>query len=439
MKRQLLLIATLLYLSTPVIGQVEQRNYRQYGTQQYLKQQIEIEPERALKLGSMEEFITGYIDVGDANVVKIPLVFHVLYNGGTPSVSLEQINQQLEVLNQDFGLYTQPIQSFIYQKVQDFYALAIDTKISFCIPENIDLGQNGLAIEYLNTPIQEWPISDEMKSVEHGGSAAWYPERCLNIWICDLKDNIAGFSQMPFGPMNTDGIVIDKDFIFDGLEDSDSPYDSGKTLTHLIGNYLGLYDLWSYDEPCKDDYVDDTPLHDAPNFGLGTHYYHVSLCTGEPQAEMVMNYMDNTDDVALNMFTNGQKHRMMAVLSEGGPRHALIANPECAFSFTETIDRSQPTQSDFEGNRDEHYMEVYPNPSSDVFNVKLTSNSTSQASLRISSTVGTVKWEQAEQILLDGDQLLRIDCSTWPDGIYNVTAIWHNGEILTQRVLISKP
>jgi hypothetical protein len=54
-----------------------------------------------------------------------------------------------------------------------------------------------------------------------------------------------------------------------------------RTLTHLMGNYLNLYDLWNESQPCADDYVDDTPIHNAPN-GRFWQYRHVSTCDGSP-------------------------------------------------------------------------------------------------------------------------------------------------------------
>jgi hypothetical protein len=138
---------------------------------------------------------------------------------------------------------------------------------------------------------------------------------------------------MPGGPSATDGIVLDYRFL-GSLGTVKAPYDQGKTLTHLVGNYLGLNDLWGNGH-CADDLVDDTPPHNAPNFGC-PGYRHISTCDDNP-VEMTMNFMDNTDDACMYMFTAGQVRRMRAALGESGPgqvfatiilrAHLLVEHP----------------------------------------------------------------------------------------------------------------
>ena len=62
-------------------------------------------------------------------------------------------------------------------------------------------------------------------------------------------------------------------------------------------------------------------LHNAPNYGANAEYRHISLCNGG--VEYTMNYMDATDDNNMYSMTLGQMMRIIAILSEGGPRGSL--------------------------------------------------------------------------------------------------------------------
>ena len=125
-----------------------------------------------------------------------------------------------------------------------------------------------------------------MKSQEKGGARAVLPDKLINIWISDLDPNIGSYATSPFQDVEDAGIVIDQRLF--GKEQ--------KSLTHLMGNYLGLKDLWHEYEPCGDDLVSDTPISNAPNRGK-PKFKHITTCVRNRLVpEMTMNYMDSTDD-----------------------------------------------------------------------------------------------------------------------------------------------
>lgn len=147
----------------------------------------------------------------------------------------------------------------------------------------------------------------------------------INIWVAELDSGNAGYAHLPGAPSGIDGIVIDPDFFGNEEGTAKAPYTQGKTLVHLMGTYLGLYELWNENEPCKDDLVEDTPLHDGPTsiaVRSDKNSRFVCFCPGTPTA-MYMNFMDNSDDSQLSLFTEGQKKRMRAVLTSGGLRNGL--------------------------------------------------------------------------------------------------------------------
>lgn len=155
-----------------------------------------------------------------------------------------------------------------------------------------------------------------MKFASQGGINATTPTTHLNIWVCNMGGGILGYAQFPGGNPATDGVVLDD--LATGLSgNAGAPYNLGRTATHEVGHWLGLYHIWG-DATCGNDLVSDTPSHNSPNYGCPSSG-HLSTCTGTP-VEMTMNYMDYTDDRCMYMFTLGQKSRMKALFATGGAR-----------------------------------------------------------------------------------------------------------------------
>jgi len=235
--------------------------------------------------------------------VTLPLVFHLVYPKQNDAPSREVVEWQVAQLNKHFSLEEfKEKQAIFGESVYD--ALAVDTEISFCLDKIFFTPSDSTNFSAFNT----------IKNDNTKGATPFKPQEYINIWVGQLVDN-SGFAQLPGGLWETDGIVIDVAY----FGHATAPYNEGKTLTHLLGNYLGLQSLWgnrNWDSEnivahrCEDDGVNDTPIHNAPNYNkVKAGENHISLCDGFKK-EMYMNYMDNTVDSMLYMFTVGQKERM---------------------------------------------------------------------------------------------------------------------------------
>lgn len=290
--------------------------YRQYTNDRYLKFQFSEE------LVSQEHWVENEMKTvqeskgffSDNDPVTLQLAFHVLHSSDSETVQ-EEISQQLASLNRDFGAPVFPEED-IHDPNGHFGELASDTGIRFVLSEYTadDAGLPGIAT--LQEVDEKWRDYNAMKTLFPPVD----PETTINIWVIKTDEDIGSFAQIPGGPPETDGIVIDSRFFGNGS----LSYTQGKTLTHLIGNYLGLIDLWGF-YPCTDDGVEDTPIHNAPNLGDPQHL-RISTCYGYPPA-MLMNFMDNSNDANMYMFTRGQVQRMRYMLSEQGLRPHLSKTP----------------------------------------------------------------------------------------------------------------
>ena len=240
----------------------------------------------------------------------LPVVFNIISIEGGVKVTKEDIAAQLIVLNDAFAGKIKGQSIKLFEK-----DVAGDTKIRFCTgsPEGNKEGiyyaskSTGYTLENLGA------ISDKKEGLEGAKK-----EEYINVWVTDLPDELGGFAILPGHDEARDGIYIDPDFF--GIRREQREYHSGKTLIHLMGQYLGLHPLWTNGE-CQDDNVEDTPVHNAPNsscFGAG----HISLCPGNPM-EMVGNFMDSNPDDCAWFFTKGQVARMHATLGDLGYRQNL--------------------------------------------------------------------------------------------------------------------
>lgn len=361
---------------------VTDRVYQSMDYLKHLKQEFEISDE----LSEYERKIQNELRFTDSKDHIIPVVFHVLHSSSEEQISEEKIARQIELLNQDFAgetldtLYS--TQGDVDRRDLEQYAdLKADTRIRFCLPTETPQGLPTLGVNYISTSIAQFSDFDAMKT-EDNGILGWDAQRYLNIWICDLPEGNAGFAQMPMGPELLDGVVIDYEYL-QQINVDGSLFNGGKTLTHLIGTYLGLYPLWGEDQ-CQDDYVADTPIHNAPNKNP-SNSKHISLCSGYP-TEMTNNFMDSNSDGRANMFTKGQARRMQMALSEKGPRGKLsLTNTDCSIEELMLAGDVRDKETIEESDNKFTTFSIRPNPAKDEIFISLeTTSSESEDSYQIS-------------------------------------------------------
>lgn len=299
---------------------------RRYYTQKNHQRLLSLDKEMRIKRNFLERDIAALSYNDLPKEVNIPVIVHVLYKTGTDKKLLpteSDIRQQLDICTKDFRQRIKIEKHEADTKERFSEKSALDTKVSFCLASQTPTGQKTTGVLMVPTSVTTWLADDKMKSANTGGSTPWNTEKYLNIWVVNFPDTISGYAQMPAGPTATDGIVIDmRYFGKKSNKDKTFPYTEGKTLTHLIGSYLNVYELWSETELCGDDFVEDTPIHNAPTLGC-VDYRHVSTCGSNPVA-MTMNFMDNTNDDCQYMFTKGQMRRMWACLVKEGIRYSLV-------------------------------------------------------------------------------------------------------------------
>ena len=216
-----------------------------------------------------------------------------------------------------------------------------DVEVEFC-PAVIDPSGNVLSspgINRVDASQLGWtapPYSTTYTNDVIKPATQFDPDQYVNVWVVTLASSQPGFTLLGYaqfpdmsglpglptlgGLASTDGVAIAPFTVgstTDPNPDGGSRFGRGRTLTHELGHFFGLRHIWGDGGCLADDFCDDTPAANVESTGCPTD----KVTCGSP--DMVENYMDYTNDDCMNIFTQDQKARMMAVLANSPRRNML--------------------------------------------------------------------------------------------------------------------
>ncbi|MEM7048598.1 MAG: zinc metalloprotease [Acidobacteriota bacterium] len=238
-------------------------------------------------------------DVKGGTIYRVPVVFHIVRrDNGFGDVSEALVLSQLDIINEDFRALTGTPG-----------APGVDTGFEFYLPDTDPDGFPTTGIYFYNN--DDWfsdpgpQVFNSMKS-----ALAWDTTRYLNIYSNDSAGALgyATFPQNEGGTIN-DGVVllwssVGRDAPNGGI------YDQGRTGTHEIGHWLGIFHNFSGScgmpgQPyTSGDLVGDTAPQEFPLFNCPAG----SATCGS--TDDIDNYMNYTQDTCMSAFTAEQTNRM---------------------------------------------------------------------------------------------------------------------------------
>lgn len=226
------------------------------------------------------KFLEEHPEARFESAKTVNVFFHVITNGSQGNLTTQDLDRQISVLNQDYAPW-----GYTFTRVgQDYTSNATW----------YTMGYGTTAESQAKTALVRSPTTQ------------------LNFYTANLGGGLLGWATFPSSlasKPNMDGVVI----LYSSLPGGSAvPYNLGRTATHEIGHWLGLYHTFQGGCTKNNDYVADTPADKAATFGCpsGTQ----DTCTGRnyPGVDPIHNYMDYTDDACMWELTSGQASRIAA-------------------------------------------------------------------------------------------------------------------------------
>ncbi|MEM9555686.1 MAG: zinc metalloprotease [Acidobacteriota bacterium] len=241
-------------------------------------------------------------DYEPSQMQVIPVVVHILMDNACNSgqISDERVFSQIEILNEDF-------QAIVGTNGANGYNSLIQFELASVDPQGDPT--TGITRTCNTTYFQD--------NGSYWNELAWDPNRYMNIYT-----NQAGgaLGYVPFLPADGGGSGVgqlrDRVVILHTTFGRDAPFvpfDQGRTGTHEVGHYLGLEHTFSGGCGTSEcyltgDLICDTNSESSPVFGCPGSSN--SCSTPDP----FDNFMDYSDDLCMERFTQEQTRRMICTL-----------------------------------------------------------------------------------------------------------------------------
>ena len=258
-------------------------------------------------------------------VYTIPVVFHILHNGGVENISQAQVLDAVDILNEDFRL----LNSDANNVQPTFQGMPSDIEIEFALATKAPNGQCFGGITRTQNALSNDGSDgyDQVVAIVNGNDIynnAWPGDEYMNVFIVNDAGGAAGYTTNPSGwsaTSMTNGIWILHDYV-----GSIGTGTTGKSraLTHEVGHWLNLSHLWGPNNnpgnasSCSDDDgVDDTPRC----IGVTSCNLTANTCSNDAVdgywntdvVDNVENFMEYS--YCSKMFTNDQRSRMRAAIT----------------------------------------------------------------------------------------------------------------------------
>lgn len=263
----------------------------------------------------------GSNDIEKNTVYTIPVVFHILHNGGPENISKQQVLDAVAIMNRDYAMLNPDISTLHYP----FDSIKSAADIKFVLATKAPNGAcfSGITRTQSALTSQGSNGTAQVNAIVAGNDVyqgQWPGNKYLNIFVCADIGGAAGYTMNPSSwTANQMGNGIFVLHNYTGSVGTSSEYTS-RTLTHEAGHWLNLSHVWgSNNNPGSGGCGGTDNVQDTPDcVGSTSCNYNANTCNTDNAywqfdiKDNVENYMDYS--FCSKMFTVGQVARMRASL-----------------------------------------------------------------------------------------------------------------------------
>ena len=233
-----------------------------------------------------KELPAGAVGNGQAlaDVVVVPVWFHVVHDNGIGNVSNADIDRQIRIMNLGYsGFYGGYDQGFRFE-------LAGITRTNNAEWFNAGPTTSG---------------ERAMKRALHRGDVGTlnYYSTTAGVYL-----GWAYFPGLPDSQLYLDGIVVDWESMYKTSDTYKGRFDLGFTAVHEAGHWFGLHHTFQGGCNANGDYVADTPAEKVPTSGCPADTTK-DTCPKDAGFDPIHNFMDYSYDQCYTELTQGQAER----------------------------------------------------------------------------------------------------------------------------------
>ncbi|MDX1652883.1 MAG: M43 family zinc metalloprotease [Brumimicrobium sp.] len=200
-------------------------------------------------------------------IYTIPVVFHIIHDGGAGNISMEQIQSGLDVMNEDFAALNLDAGQIRNTSDAPFAPIHADVQVEFKLAKIDPDGNCTNGVQRKFAPQLTNNAGEDCKYSANGGLDAWPNDSYLNIWVVNSiggsgTGTTLGYAYLPYNNWGPGHGILNRHDRIGRI--GTAANNGGRTLTHEMGHICGLFHTFqdgchSSDCNFSGDYICDTP------------------------------------------------------------------------------------------------------------------------------------------------------------------------------------